>query len=218
MKNNRSTTTAATILSVAAVVAVCSAWVLMNQTPARTLPTPSPAPSPSTRSPHQGDASPSASRQGYTAPPSSLIPKRLTIPAIGVAAPIDPSGVAENGDAEIPADGDVVGWYRYSDAPGSSTGSTVLIGHRDTDAQGAGALFDLDLVSAGDSIVVDAGRRALEYRVTAVRRVAKASLPASLFRRGGPPQLVVITCGGAYLPESGGYQENLYVKAVPAGD
>lgn len=149
-------------------------------------------------------------------PPQPLVPKQLSIPAIGVDAPVVPTGVAKNGDAEIPADGDVVGWYEYSEAPGSTTGSTVLIGHRDTDAEGPGTLFDLDMVSAGDLIAVNAGGRVLDYRVTTVRSVAKVSLPPSLFRREGPPQLVVITCGGAYISELGGYQENLYVKAVPA--
>jgi hypothetical protein len=55
----------------------------------------------------------------------------------------------------------------------------------------------------------------VDYRVVAVRSVEKSGLPASLFRRTGPPRLVVITCGGAFIPEAGGYQENLYAVAVP---
>ncbi|MFL6287603.1 MAG: sortase domain-bontaining protein [Actinomycetes bacterium] len=213
MPYGRSTTTA-TIFVVAVVVAVCSAWALISQPPMRSIATPTTAPGQPTRPP-QADVSPNGARAASPTPSPPLVPEQLTIPAIGVDASVVRSGVTRNGDAEIPADGDVIGWYQYSDAPGSTTGSTVLIGHRDTNAEGPGALFDLDLLSVGDQIAVKAGRRTLGYRVTAVRSVAKASLPPSLFRRQGPPQLVVITCGGAYLPDAGGYQENLYVKAVP---
>ena len=59
------------------------------------------------------------------------------------------------------------------------------------------------------------GRTTYRYEVAALRSIAKAGLPDALFRRGGPHQLVVITCGGAYIPEAGGYQENLFVVAVP---
>ena len=126
-----------------------------------------------------------------------------------------PSGVSRAGNAEIPPDGDVVGWYEFGSAPGDPRGSAVLIGHRDTQAEGAGALFDLDTIARGDVINVRSGKATLTYRVVALRSIDKEGLPDSLFRRGGPHQLVVITCGGAYIPEAGGYQENVVAVAVP---
>jgi LPXTG-site transpeptidase (sortase) family protein len=198
---------------VAAVVAASSAWSLAGQTiPDTFRSTPPTRAAPPTDTPDAGRGASSA-----TLAPSreQLIPSRLEIPSIGVRAPVVATGVTKNGDAEIPADGDVVGWYEFGVAPGDAKGSTVLIGHRDTDAEGPGALFGLDLVSVGDDIRVSAGRRSFGYRVTEVRSVPKAGLPSSLFGRGDPPQLVVITCGGAYLPDAGGYQENLYVRATP---
>ena len=91
----------------------------------------------------------------------------------------------------------------------------MLIGHRDTDAEGPGALFDLDDVKAGERVSVATARRTLRYEVVSLRSITKAALPDSLFRRGGPHRLVLITCGGPYLPEAGGYQENLVAIAKP---
>jgi hypothetical protein len=47
-----------------------------------------------------------------------------------------------------------------------------------------------------------------------VTRVSKTlvDLPA-VFSRSGPPRLHVVTCGGAYLPEDGGYQDNVVLVA-----
>ena len=44
----------------------------------------------------------------------------------------------------------------------------------------------------------------------------RQALPAELFSRRGPERLHVITCGGEYLPDAGGYQQNLVVTAAPA--
>lgn len=128
---------------------------------------------------------------------------------------VDPSGITRAGNAQIPADGDVVGWYRFGSAPGDPNGSAVMIGHRDTQAEGPGALFDLDALARGDVITVRSGQPSYRYRVVALRSIDKDGLPDALFRRGGPHQLVLITCGGAFVPEAGGYQENLVAVAVP---
>ena len=42
-----------------------------------------------------------------------------------------------------------------------------------------------------------------------------AALPYSLFARTGPGRLQIVTCGGSYLPDKGGYQENIVVTAAP---
>jgi sortase (surface protein transpeptidase) len=91
----------------------------------------------------------------------------------------------------------------------------VVIGHRDTDRAGPGALFDLDAIGAGDAITVEAGTRTLRYEVVALRSTPKQALAPALFRRSGAHQLVLITCGGPFLPEAGGYQDNLIAIADP---
>ena len=59
-----------------------------------------------------------------------------------------------------------------------------------------------------------AGSRTVTYRTTSVTRISKAliDLPA-VFSRTGSPRLHLITCGGAYLPAEGGYQDNVLVVA-----
>jgi LPXTG-site transpeptidase (sortase) family protein len=128
---------------------------------------------------------------------------------------VAPTGVTPRGNAQIPRDGDVLGWYKYGAAPGDARGSAVLIGHRDTQAEGPGALFELDQLQRGALVRVAQGKKVVTYRVVELRSIEKSGLPSGLFRRGGPHQLVLITCGGPYLPEAGGYQENLFAIAVP---
>jgi LPXTG-site transpeptidase (sortase) family protein len=230
MRTQRASVTAATILLVAAVTAVSAAWAIASPsepqlgTGTETLDDasqdrevrPSPGVRQGDRARERGDGASVAVRSAdLETTAGQAIPRRLTIPSLGVDSPVVPTGVTRAGNAQIPADGDVIGWYEYGSAPGDDRGNTILIGHRDTQAEGPGALFDLDLLTEGASISVAAGRSTVDYRVVAVRSVEKSGLPASLFRRTGPPRLVVITCGGAFIPEAGGYQENLYAVAVP---
>jgi LPXTG-site transpeptidase (sortase) family protein len=220
MRRTRSTVTAAAALAVAAVTAVwAGATLAASDTPegprqfdvredvreieANAAPKAQPKPSPvPTRS-----ADPTT-----PAPPQ---PRELDIPALGVSSAVVPTGVTKAGNAQIPRDGDLVGWYEFGTAPGEDKGSAVLIGHRDTKAEGPGALYDLDGLQPGDVLTVRSGPKTYRYEVAALRSIEKAGLPDSLFRRGGPHQLVVITCGGAYIPEAGGYQENLFAVALP---
>ncbi len=56
----------------------------------------------------------------------------------------------------------------------------------------------------------------VRYRVETVQRITKAALPVdTLFRPGGRHQLAVVTCGGRYIPEAGGYEDNIVVIAAP---
>jgi hypothetical protein len=52
--------------------------------------------------------------------------------------------------------------------------------------------------------------------VVGVERFDRQGLPEELFSRQGPERLRVITCGGEYDPDAGGYQQNLVVTAAPA--
>jgi LPXTG-site transpeptidase (sortase) family protein len=144
---------------------------------------------------------------------STAPPRRVLIPALAVDAPVDPVGVDEQRLVDIPGDGDRIGWYQFGVRPGESNGSAVLIGHRDTEAEGPGALFELDALVAGDEITVVTRTEQLDYEVVARQSFVKQALPSRLFDRSGPHRLTLITCGGPYLADRGGYQENLVVTA-----
>jgi hypothetical protein len=87
----------------------------------------------------------------------------------------------------------------------------------DSDIYGTGPLARLAGVNVGASIeVVGADGTPLTYQVTSVERIYKAALPVDrLFAPDGPHQLAVVTCGGRYLPEAGGYEDNIVVIATP---
>ena len=144
-------------------------------------------------------------------------PVRLRVPGVGLDAPVTPVGVADGRQMRLPDDPRVLGWYRFGPAPRSGTGSVVLAGHVDSRAYGVGPLARLSGVRAGDVVEVALGPdRRSSYRVDSVERFDRQALPPAVFARTGPERLRIVTCTGPYLPEQGGYQQNLVVTAVPA--
>ncbi|MCF4136312.1 class F sortase [Streptomyces sp. Tue 6430] len=93
-----------------------------------------------------------------------------------------------------------------------------MVGHVDAKGRGLGVLDALNDVRPGDEVLVERGDDdATAYRVATRRTVGKRDLPSSdAFRRDGPAVLTLITCTGPYLPDRGGYQNNLVVTAVEA--
>jgi sortase (surface protein transpeptidase) len=141
----------------------------------------------------------------------------VRFPALGVDAEVVPVGVTRAGAVRIPRDARRVGWYRFGPRPGGSVGSVVLVAHVDSRTQGRGAFYRLREADAGDRVVVasDGGPR-WTYRVVARELFDKRALPLEdLFRRDGREVLTLITCGGPYLADAGGYQDNVVVSAVP---
>jgi hypothetical protein len=146
-------------------------------------------------------------------------PRRVSLPGVGIDMPIVATGVRRDGQMELPDDPRELGWYRFGALPGDDRGSAVLGGHVDSERYGAGPLAKLAGVERGDRIVVTGpdGER-LRYRVTRVERISKAALPTDrLFDPGVAHRLVVVTCGGRYLPAAGGYEDNIVVIATPLG-
>ncbi|MGB7979342.1 MAG: class F sortase [Candidatus Nanopelagicales bacterium] len=145
-------------------------------------------------------------------------PTWLTIPSVDVAMPIVPTGVLSDGQMELPDNPDRIGWYRFGPTIGADRGSVVLGGHVDSVKYGTGPLARLSSLTPGARIgVTDGEGDLLTYRVTDVERISKSALPTdTLFAPDSKPRLVVITCGGRYLPEAGGYEDNIVVIATPA--
>lgn len=146
------------------------------------------------------------------APPTSL-----TLGSLDVTMPVVATGVAEDGQMELPDDPSVLGWYRFGAVPGDTEGSAVLAGHVDSVEYGVGPLTRLANAAVGDVVTVAGPDGSpLEYRVTDVARIKQSALPLDdIFRPDGDHQLVVVTCGGRYLPDAGGYEDNIVVTAQP---
>lgn len=145
-------------------------------------------------------------------------PTQLVIPAIGVKTRILPVGLDSSGGVAIPDDIRLVGWWSLGVTPGANRGSAVLVAHRDGVVQGRGVFYGLGALTVGDRVTVqDSAGRSLDYRVTAREYIRKRALPlAELFAVDGPPRLTLISCGGPYIKDQGGYQDNIVVTALPA--
>lgn len=181
---------------------------------------PGAGPSPTVSSPEPagtGAAAP-VGRSPATPPPprQADAPASVELPGVDIAASVVAVSAAPDGQMDLPADPNVVGWYRHGPAAGDGTGSVVLAGHVDSLRYGIGPLARLPGAEVGDPVVVrtDAGE-AHRYRVTAVRHVPRAELPATeVFSRAGDERLRVVTCAGEFVPGQG-YENNVIVTAEP---
>jgi hypothetical protein len=144
-------------------------------------------------------------------------PVRVRISALGIDAPISPSGIdLVHGVLGIPADIHRVGWWRDGGAPGDRTGTILVAGHVDSARAGAGAFFRLRGARVGDTVrLATAAGGSFTYRVASVRSYLKSKLPTSVFRRTGPARLVLVTCGGPFDAATGHYRDDVVVTAVP---
>lgn len=144
----------------------------------------------------------------------AVAPTRVWVPAVGISMPVRPVGVDRAGLMALPESAYTAGWYRFGRGPLDRSGSTVVAGHVDTTEEGVGPLSRLSSLRRGAEVRLQAGGRTVTYRVVRVERVAKSVLDLPrLFARGGPARLQLVTCGGAYVPDRGGYQDNVVVTA-----
>ncbi len=144
-------------------------------------------------------------------------PARLLVDGLGIDAAVDAVGVEDDGSMVVPAEIDRVGWYRFGPTAGADRGNVVLAGHVDAAGEGPGALFDLRGVEVGSVLtVVDEAGDEHDYEVVGRETIVKDVLPVDdIFARDGEHRLVVVTCGGPFIPELSSYRDNVVVTAVP---
>lgn len=137
-------------------------------------------------------------------------PARLSIPSIGVDAPVDPvHGTAVGID--VPAVGRA-GWYDAGPRPGEP-GRAVIIGHFDA-SNGPGLFALLPAVATGTKIAVsDSAGAVHHFMIVGRAQIEKSKFPTYAVYGPAPrPVLVLVTCGGPYIPGVG-YRDNVIVYA-----
>ena len=146
-------------------------------------------------------------------------PVRLVVPDVGIDMAVDPVGVQDDGQMQIPEDADRAGWYEFGPAPADAAGATVLAAHVDSRLTGIGPFARLREVGVGATLTVttaDGGEHG--YRVVGVEKVPKDGAPVDQwFDRSGAPRLVLVTCGGTFRRDIGHYTDNVVVTAEPLG-
>jgi hypothetical protein len=156
------------------------------------------------------------------------VPAQLTIPAIGVEAPVESRGTvryenAFTGDLVdgygVPQSMHTTSWWSDGPRPGSGE-MAVVLGH---EGAAGGAVFDrLDQLRAGDEVALrDGGGALLELEVlgSPLTGLDKSTSALADALNGHPDGAAValVTCGGEFDEEAGASTENTVVFAALAG-
>jgi sortase A len=148
------------------------------------------------------------------APLAGSVPVRIEIPKIGTNADVVPLAEEEDGTMQAPADPDTVGWYELGIGVGAP-GNVLLDGH--VDWGGRLRVFGgLRLLEPGDAVhVTDVDGNVLTYEVAWTRLYAADTAPLDeIFEQTENEQLTLITCGGAFDPDTHMYVSRWIVRAV----
>ncbi|MEU5977009.1 class F sortase [Streptomyces sp. NPDC047315] len=141
-------------------------------------------------------------------------PRRIAIPALRVAAPVTAVDLTSDGSIEAPPvdDDNLAGWYSGAASPGGR-GTSVVVGHVDTES-GPAVFYRLGSLTPGSRVeVLRADGRTAVFTVHAVEAFPRSDFPADRVYRDGPgAELRLITCGGRYSAGTG-YAENVVVSA-----
>jgi sortase (surface protein transpeptidase) len=156
---------------------------------------------------------PSASTSRGTRPVS------LRIPSIDIDSQVEPVGTDDR-VLQIPPEPWVVGWWRDGVGAGGGRGTVVMTAHLDSRRYGTGPFVRAkDLAVGSRMTMTDVNGAAHDYAVEAVDTFNKQALPyAELFTQRGPERVVLVTCGGTYNRDAGGWDSNVVVTFVPTGD
>ncbi len=141
-------------------------------------------------------------------------PLHLTIPALGISAPVVTSTLTD-GALSVPDDVNEVGWWSSGAQPGQAHGTVVVDGHVDSATQGRGQFFTLERAEPGQTVVVSTAHGSLTYVVAARAVYRKSVLPQEIFDQSGRPRLVLVTCGGPFNATTRHYEDNIVVYALP---
>jgi LPXTG-site transpeptidase (sortase) family protein len=147
-------------------------------------------------------------------------PASVSIPSMGVQASVIPVGLDDGGGVFVPEDVRTLGWYTESVPVAADQGSAVIVGHRDSAVQGAGAFSGIENLAEGEVIEVATTSGDVEtYVVDEVKVVLKSdftSIVEEAFAINGEHRLTLITCGGAFDSSARSYVSNVFVIATPS--
>jgi hypothetical protein len=157
----------------------------------------------------------------------------------GVQARVVAHRLTKDGALFVPADPREVAWASSDAKVGSDRGTAILAGHINYVINGQtviGAFADLAEYAAkavGKVFTVRASDgRMLRYRVVAGRQYTKNELASrphlrtklfdqtSVYGPVGHPsgRLLLVSCGGPYDPNTGEYEDNVFLYALPVID
>ena len=141
-------------------------------------------------------------------------PVRVRIPALAVDSPLERLGRSRGGSVEVPAHWGRAGWYRNGPRPGEH-GAAVILGHVDSPTGPAVFAGLAGLRHGARVLVTRADGSSVAFRVTRIEQRRRSSFPVQdVYWPTLRPELRLVTCGGRYDRDRGGYQSNVIVFAV----
>lgn len=157
---------------------------------------------------------PTAQVPDYSGPVAAAVgvPVTLSIPTIGVNAPILPVGIDASGNMESPNTPTDVAWYSPGTRPGSP-GNSALAAHVDFHDYGKAVFWDLHTLTVGAEVFVtdDAGTRR-RFLVTSVEVFPADNAPRErIFGVTTTANLNLISCIGDFDPGTRSYDKRVVV-------
>ncbi|KWX89156.1 hypothetical protein AMQ83_02290 [Paenibacillus riograndensis] len=143
--------------------------------------------------------------------PKPFMPELLTIPAISVKAGIQPVGLLENGQMDVPDNTEITGILFPGVLPGGK-GNVIIDGHVDS-YSGPAVFFKLKKLKQGDKVIVSRKNgRQLTYIVESVEAFTPAEAPMErIFGETGERRMNLITCTGRYSRKKKEHEKRLII-------
>jgi len=140
-------------------------------------------------------------------------PVAISIPAIGVDAPVIRLGLNPDQTIEVPQDFADTGWFEPGPEPGEQ-GSAVIVGHLESLA-GPGVFHRLRELRAGQVITIRLqDGSTVRYVADSMTRVTKNRFPTDrVYAQTKLPTLRLVTCAGDMNPSTGYHPDNYIVFA-----
>lgn len=165
--------------------------------------------------PGDGGKVPQAEAKGWSPERDAAIPPvRMALPGIRntTVVPVVSGG---DGQLQVPKTPNTVGWWAAGAAPGSASGTVLLVGHVDTATQARGVFAPLWDVEVGTKVAVTAADGDVHtYRIVARQTYKQDQLPENLFKGSSEPRLALVTCI-TYNRAGHHYTHNLVLYGAP---
>ncbi len=139
-------------------------------------------------------------------------PVRLMIPVIDVNASIQPVGVTQSGEMEVPSNTVDVGWFKLGSHPGEK-GSAVVAGHIDGENGEKGVFANLYKLKDGDKLYVEDNKGVSIAFVVRESRMYNPGYADEVFSRNDNTYLNLVTCDGVWDGVKKSYNKRLVVFA-----
>ncbi len=149
-----------------------------------------------------------------TVTPTVPVPLRLSIPAIGVDAPVESVGMDSLGRMATPSIDTNTAWYNLGTKPGEP-GNAVIDGHLDTPT-GPSVFYRLSELKIGDELTVTSENgKTFTFLVYDRKIYSDADFPiVQVFGNDPIPRLNLITCDGIFDSNASNYSHRLVVYSI----